>query len=307
MPAPAAESPPSSGTRQPLLIDGPPAGVPPLGDSPAASLFPGAGPEGSSGEFSLFRAGRWLLGRAAAAADEDLPGTVARLYGELLLAIGDLHLCRTWNFVPDINAPGPGGLENYRAFSSGRSLAFERHFGRGFKRRLPASSAVGTAGGGITVAFAAADAVPRHLENPVQVPAYDYPPQHGPRPPSFSRATVVPEGGRSDVFIAGTAAIRGHETMAPGNTGAQLAVTLENLRLISRVTGLGDDLGAGRCAARHLRVYLRNAADLQAVEAMLARHLLKPGDAVGYFRADICRAALNVEIEVSVLGSKVTA
>ena len=205
--------------------------------------------------------------------------------------------------MPNINARSLDGQEHYRAFCCGRSLAFERFFGRGFKRRLPASSAVGAPGDRLTVVFAASGVEPLHFENPEQVPAYEYPRTHGPRPPSFSRATVVPAGDRTDVFIAGTAAIKGHATRAPGDTGAQLEVTLDNLRIISRVTGLGADLGAGRCAERHLRVYLRHVEDYPAVATALAGKLLRPGDTVSYLRADICRAALNVEIEVTVLGA----
>ncbi len=291
----------------PATVDAPPAGVPVLGPGAVAAIFPGAVPAGETGGFDLFRSGPWLLGRATVPVGGDLAETACRLYTDLLLGLPDGHVCRTWNYVPRINAPGPDGLENYRAFSAGRSLAFERNFGRGFKRRLPASSAVGLGGDAVTIVFAATRAVPRHFENPAQVPAYEYPAEHGPRPPSFARATAVTVNGATDVFIAGTAAIRGHETQAPGDTRAQLAVTLDNLRLISRVAGLGDDLGAGRCAARRIRVYLRHAADQPAVASALAGALIQRGDAASYFRAEICRADLNVEIEVAVLGAALAA
>jgi hypothetical protein len=303
MSARAAKLPLLSPSLTTAAADALPAGVPVIGGGPVATLFPGAAPAGQSGLFDLFRTESWLVGRAAAPVDDDLAAAVNRLYGELLLIAHGRHLCRIWNYVPRINAVGADGLENYRAFSAGRSLAFERHFGRGFKRRLSASSAVGTTGERVEVVFAASSAVPRHFENPAQVPAYDYPPEHGPRPPSFSRATVVSTGDRADVFIAGTSAIKGHETLAPGDTRAQLEITVDNLRLVSRVTGLGDDLGAGRCAARHLKIYLRDAADYPAVAAAFAGALGRPGDAVSYLRADICRAALNVEIEAAVLGA----
>jgi len=309
MPAHAAELLTAGGVAAApaVAVDVPPAGVRALGGGPVAPVFPGAEPAGHSGQFSLFRSGPWLLGRAGVRTGDDLAGLVAELYAGLLLGLSGEHVCRTWNYVPRINAPGPDGLENYRAFSAGRSLAFERHFGRAFKCRLPASSAVGTAGGDLAVVFAAHRAVPRHFENPAQVPAYEYPAEHGPRPPSFSRATVVAAGGRADVLIAGTAAIRGHATQAPGDTRAQLAVTLDNLRLISRVAGLGDDLGAGRGAARRIRVYLRHAADHRATAAALAGTLVRPGDTVSYFEADLCRAELNVEIEVAVFGAELAA
>src|SRR5512146_1996148 len=151
MSAPAAELVPAG----PAAVDAPPAGVPAIGGGVVAAIFPEAVPAGETGGFALFRSGPWLLGRATVPVAGDLAETACRLYTDLLLGLPDGHVCRTWNYVPRINAPGPDGLENYRAFSAGRSLAFERNFGRGFKRRLPASSAVGVDGDAITVVFAA--------------------------------------------------------------------------------------------------------------------------------------------------------
>ena len=114
-----------------------------------------------------------------------------------------------------------------------------------------------------------------------------------------------PTGGAAgcDAFVSGTAAIVGHTTVAPGDTAAQLACTLDNLAAISRACGLGRDLGAGRSAARFFKVYLRHAADFAPVAAQLERALLGPGDEVTYLHADICRATLNIEIEATILGA----
>jgi hypothetical protein len=206
--------------------------------------------------------------------------------------------------VPEINGFGPGGLENYRAFCKGRWHAFEETFGEGFASFLPAASAIGAVGGPLTVAFLAGARAARHHENPAQVPAYQYPPEYGPRPPSFARATVVEWGGVSDVFISGTSAVMGHGTVAPHDTAGQLECTFENLVLISRACGLGDRFGSGRAVSRHFKVYLRHAGDLAAVDPVVRRRLLVPGDRVTYLGADICRSALNVEIELTVRGAE---
>ena len=124
-----------------------------------------------------------------------------------------------------------------------------------------------------------------------------------PRAPSFARATVAREGRNTWTFISGTSAIKGHETVAPGALAAQLECTLDNLRLMSRKAGLGDDLGAGRIRPRQFKVYLRHAADLTAVRARLERSLFRPQDVVTYLQAEICRAALNLEIEATLAQS----
>lgn len=276
-------------------------GLPVLAGEPVENLFPAAKPLGRHGSLSLSQAGEWLLGTASVELQPDLEEATRRLYADILTASRHLHLARIWNYVPQINAAGPAGLENYRAFCRGRSLAFEAHHGADFRAHLPAASAVGHAGSALTVVFAATPHSSRHLENPLQVPAYDYPPEHGPRPPSFARATVVPTRPAPTVFISGTAAIRGHATIAPGDLANQLACTLENLREISRACGLGPDLDAGPRSVRHFKVYLRHPADFAASAAFLNEHLLRPDDRVSYVQADICRASLCVEIEATLI------
>jgi hypothetical protein len=133
------------------------------------------------------------------------------------------------------------------------------------------------------------------------VPAYHYPIQHGPRAPSFARATVGQEGGRTLTFISGTAAIRGHETVAPGSFDEQLDCTLDNLRLISTSAGLGEKLAAGSATRRFFKIYLRHARHYAAAKACLEATLFQPGDTVIYLQADICREALDLEIEATLI------
>jgi chorismate lyase / 3-hydroxybenzoate synthase len=114
---------------------------------------------------------------------------------------------------------------------------------------------------------------------------------------------VVRDGQHTWTFISGTSAIKGHETVAPGALDAQLECTLDNLRLMSRASGLGEDLGAERVKQRHFKVYLRHPSDLAAARMRLERSLLRPQDVVTYLQADICRAALNIEIEATLTES----
>ena len=277
-------------------------GVPVLAGEAVENLFGPARPAGRVGPLALFQAGDWLLGAVTVPLVAGLEAAAHQVYAGIIQAARGLHLARIWNYVPAINGTGPGGLENYRAFCSGRSLAFEQHYGRDFTARLPSASAVGCRPGALTVVFAASPHRPRHVENPLQVAAYDYPPAYGPRAPSFARATVVPGPDRATVFISGTAAIRGHATVAPLSPDRQLDCTLENLREIGRACGLGPGLDAGGGSVRHFKVYVRHAADQPLVAAKLAEQLLVDTDRVCYLQADICRTSLRVEIEVSLFG-----
>lgn len=248
-------------------------------------LFPG---RDLSGGFGLARP------------DLNLEAATTDLYRRLFAATEGLHLYRLWNYVPHINAV-EAELDHYRRFCRARSLAFEARFGKHFQQLLPSSSAVGASAGPLAVAFVAGPTPARHFENPSQIPAFNYPPEHGPRPPSFSRATRADTSAATHVFISGTAAIRGHTTVAPGELDAQLECTLDNLRLIGEAAGVGATLGAGDSWQRRFKVYVRRRDDHPRVVARLERSLLGANDLTVFLRADICRPELVVEIEASLV------
>ncbi len=286
--------------------------LPPLGGVAVEELFDGLELVGVSDGVALFRRGGLLVGHARAVfAEASVEADTRVLYGRVLAACGGKKLYRVWNYVPRINEH-TGGLEHYRAFCKGRSLAFEAAFGAKFERQLSAASAVGSDGRTIEVIFAAGGAEPQHVENPEQVPAYRYPAEYGPRSPSFSRATVVEEGGQKWVFVSGTASIKGHATVGVGSLREQITATVDNLRLVSRASGLGGNLGAsvgasqetgngGTGWARSFKVYLRRAEDFAEARRALEGVLVFPerGDRVSWLRSDICRAELDIEIEAT--------
>ena len=275
-------------------------GTPLLSGISEESIFPELSSSIQIGAFSLCHYGEWLLGQAQIPLTADLETATHEIYGDLLRAASSHSLCRVWNYVPAINAPGTGAEENYRLFCLARSQAIESALGPDFPKHLPAASAVGTDTHSLSVIFAAHSGSVRHFENPEQIPAYDYPPEHGPRSPSFARATVLTASDATTTFISGTASIKGHSTSFPNNTPAQLACTLDNLRLISNSCGLGPDLAAEFATARHFKVYLRHAKDLAFVQTALSKDFLLPLDRVSYLRSDICRADLTLEIEATI-------
>lgn len=278
--------------------------MPWLGGAATENLFGHARLLSVSDGLVLHESGDLLIGRARAGfASDALAASTQELYGRVLQACAGRHLLRIWNYVPRINEV-TAELENYRAFCVGRARAFEAAFGPDFRGSLSAASAVGSAGEEIEVVFVAGRTPPRHFENPAQVPAYLYPAEHGPRSPSFARATVSEDGARQWVFISGTAAIRGHQTVAPGSIEAQLACTLENLALIGETAGVGRGLGVAPDGQRFFKVYLRNPNEYAAVRTRLEQTLVHPQDQTIYLQADICRAELMIEIEATLTGPR---
>ena len=250
--------------------------------------------------FELFVSPDWLVGVRVEPLTGQLGAQTAAIYAGLLAVCRaqGRELVRIWNYVPAINEQSVEGMEVYRVFCQGRANAFDQ---AGWNGPLPAASAVGGASGVIAVMFAAARERPQARENPEQVPAFEYPYIYGPRSPSFSRAMQVMADGRRWTFISGTAAIKGHQTVAEGDLAGQVTCTLDNLRLIALACGLGESLGADRAAERHFKIYLRTASELPAVAAILERGLLRDADQVTWLHADICRADLAIEIEATVI------
>jgi len=210
----------------------------------------------------------------------------------LLDRLGYPHLVRCWNYLAQINGVS-GGLERYRQFNVGRHEGFALA-GRAGTAAVPAACALGTADGPLVVAFLASRQAPLALENPRQVPAYDYPADYGPQAPTFARATLLPAASGETLFVSGTASIVGHRTMHAGDAAAQTAETLRNLQALLAAANARSAHGGYALDELALKVYVRHRADLPAVQDTLCR--LTRARAV-FLLADVCRNDLLVEIE----------
>ena len=213
---------------------------------------------------------------------EALTATTYERILEATRAMGYPRLLRVWNHVGGINECEET-LERYRRFCAGRHLALTS---AGYTReRFPAASAVGMRRAGLAVYFAASRDGGVQVENPRQVAAYDYPPEYGPRSPSFSRATVA----CGMIFVSGTSSVVGHETRHAGDLEAQVMETLCNLDQIIRTAGSSLE------NLQFVKVYIRRAADYETVRALVESVL--PHTRGLYLESDICRRDLLVEIE----------
>ncbi len=240
------------------------------------------------------------------ATDSTLAGAIVRpvegvldalalnVYRDLLALTDGWHVCRIWNYVPDINGETTG-LENYRRFNLGRWQAYRDAFGDDFPTHLPAASAVGIEDRTMVTVFLASREPVRMVENPQQVPAWRYPELYGPKPPGFARGAILESGGAKESWVSGTASIKGHESLGVGNVETQLAITLDNIRLVHAALGV-PTLEVPDGWAHAAKIYLRHAHDW----AKLAPRLAAVGLAQAtVLQADICRRELDLEIEVT--------
>lgn len=219
------------------------------------------------------------------------PGA-AQLYAELLretAARGYPHLLRIWNYLDDINA-GDGDAERYRQFCAGRHRALS--LDPGFEQRLPAASAIGTRGGGLSIVALAMKRPGIQIENPRQLSAFRYPRVYGVRSPSFARATLVPWADGAQLLVSGTASIVGHATAHAGDAPAQLRQTAANLDALLTQPALAR---LGTFAPELYTLYLRHADDLPALLPLLPE--LFGGAPLQVLGGDICRRELLLEVE----------
>lgn len=221
---------------------------------------------------------------------------------DLMETLGFTKCLRMWNFVSRINEDNADGLEVYRDFCRGRAEAFERFRFR--EAELPAATGIGALGGGIAFYFLASrSAVLTAVENSKQIPPYHYPVRYGPRPPKFSRATCLSRPGAAStaeqIYVSGTASIRGHETLFAGDIERQCRLALENIAHVigaENLSAYGVREGRALTDLRNIKVYVRNSGDIPAVQQMCARAFSREAD-VAFLHVDICRSDLLVEIE----------
>ena len=128
------------------------------------------------------------------------------------------------------------------------------------------------------------------IDNKLQIAAHAYSPQvletaqQQKTTPKFERAKSMTFDDRKLIYVSGTAAIRGEESLTGVGLERQLHITMENIAQLT-----------GDAQLKMLRVYLKNKSDYkEAYEVLSSYQLAIP---VSYMCADVCRDELLIEIE----------
>lgn len=201
---------------------------------------------------------------------------------------------RFWNYLPAIHEPMDERRDRYMVFNAARFKAMSDWFGgpAHLPGRLPAASGVGHGGRDLVVHCLSCAQAGEAVENPRQIPAFEYSEKYGPLPPCFARATVIAHDGGRALLIAGTASIVGEQSVHPDDLPKQLDETLANLHALVDAAPAGEE----PWALRDVRAYCVRQSDAPAIEQRL-RAALGPAVRLEMRRADLCRAELLVEIE----------
>lgn len=185
-----------------------------------------------------------------------------------------------------------GADQHYQMFNNVRSNFYNQAV---WTNGYPAATGIGTNLGGVLVDIDAAVftrpacfATP--IDNKLQIAAHAYSPQvletaqQQKTTPKFERAKSMTFDDRKLIYVSGTAAIRGEESLTGVGLERQLHITMENIAQLT-----------GDAQLKMLRVYLKNKSDYkEAYEVLSSYQLAIP---VSYMCADVCRDELLIEIE----------
>lgn len=238
---------------------------------------------------------------------------VLRRMEEVLVQAGSDfgHVVRTWFCLGGITDTEAAGKQRYMELNRARSDYYDKvrfccslpvpSIPHGI---YPASTGIGMGGTGLVASCLSLqtkrqDAFLLPLENPLQTPAYAYPPKYSEKSPKFARAKALVLGHYLTTWISGTASVVHSESRYSGDLEQQTEQTIDNLeRLIAPENFSFHGIkGAGATLqdVAKIRVYLRRAEDFAACRAICERRF-GPVPAI-YAVADICRPELLVEIE----------
>lgn len=217
-------------------------------------------------------------------------------------------IVRQWNYIERITG-FEGERQRYQDFNDARTFFYQAaQWADGY----PSATGIGALAGGIVVELQAVTGLPGErsvfpVDNRLQVAAHNYSPEvligeeavvcGGKTTPKFERAKLVVKNAAGQLFISGTAAIRGELSVESMDVTEQMNVTLDNIEYL---VSAGALTAAGFAAQRNcgllcFRVYIKYPEQYEAARrALLLRYPELP---VVYVEADICRDELLIEIE----------
>ena len=201
------------------------------------------------------------------------------------------NIIRQWNYIEQITG-FDGADQHYQMFNNVRSNFYNQTT---WSMGYPAATGIGSNLGGILVDIDAAvftrpECFATPIDNKLQVAAHAYSPQvlemaHQQKStPKFERAKSMTFDDRQLIYISGTAAIRGEESLTGVGLERQLHITMENIAQLT-----------GDAHLKLLRVYLKDKSHYQEAYKLLNGYQLNIPSS--YMCADVCRDELLIEIE----------
>jgi len=205
-------------------------------------------------------------------------------------------IIRQWNYIEKITA-FDGINQHYQSFNNARADFYAK---TAWAKGYPAATGIGASMGGVLIDFDAAVLASEKdfivpIDNRLQVAAHAYSERvlenafSQKKTPKFERAKSLTIDGRRIIYVSGTAAIRGEDSLKGVGLSEQLRITMENIEEL--ISGAKLSL---------LRVYLKDGGDYEESKNLL--DAMYPGIPISYMWADVCRDELLIEIEGVAIG-----
>lgn len=218
-------------------------------------------------------------------------------------------IIRQWNYIEKITDYDTTGHQHYQDFNDARSLFYQ---GSEWPAGYPAATGIGTRWGGIMIDLDALRCEDRSVQvcgvdNPLQVAAHAYSQEvllgeedktllHK-TTPKFERAKAVWKEDHGFVYVSGTAAIRGEQSLEGVGIEKQTQATLENIEyLVSRENLNRSGVPVTEDATLiTFRVYVKHWEDMEVARRIVTERY--PDLPAIYTLTDVCRSELLIEIE----------
>ncbi len=225
---------------------------------------------------------------------EDIFAQLGKILAENNFKISDIY--RQWNYIEQITSMHDG-RQNYQEFNDARSRFYNS---AEWTNGYPAATGIGTSCGGVMVEVYAikGEMVVNHaIDNPLQISAHSYSQkvltgktdEKERTTPKFERARLVGD----TVYISGTAAIKGEDSLSLDSTVGQTAETMQIIKKL--VSPENIHIATKDSKYTLLRVYIKNGETAHEVIKFMQENY--PDTPKHYLEADVCRPELLVEIE----------
>ena len=225
---------------------------------------------------------------------EEIFAQLGNILSKNNFGINDIY--RQWNYIEQITSMHDG-RQNYQEFNDARSRFYSNvQWTNGY----PAATGIGTSYGGVMIEVYAVKgdkSISYAIDNPLQISAHSYSQkvltgksdEKERTTPKFERARLVGD----TIYISGTAAIKGEDSLSLDSTAAQTAETMQIIKQL--VAPENSPIAIKESAYTLLRVYIKNGKD--ALEAIKFIEENFPDTPKHYLEADVCRPELLVDIE----------
>ncbi len=221
------------------------------------------------------------------------------------------NVVRQWNYIENItHIPDKNeNLQHYQIFNDVRS----KFYGKSdFINGYPSATGIGTDNGGVVINFIAISNSPLNeivpLMNPGQIDAHKYSQKvlvgagvfekEEKTCPKFERGKMVKSDEGSKVYISGTAAIVGENTVHPTDVGKQTLTTINNIKNLTKPGNFpdrNDFKSLENVDYSYVRSYVKYNKDIGIVKEICEKQF--NSQCFQYLISDICRGNLLVEIE----------